>query len=43
MEKHGPEAGQCTVIFDMENFNLRQYMWRPGKKFGNFTDLLDKK
>ncbi|XP_008212840.1 SEC14-like protein 3 isoform X1 [Nasonia vitripennis] len=28
-QKHGPDAGQCTVIFDMENFNLRQYMWRP--------------
>ena len=29
-DKHGPNAGQCTVIFDMEHFNLRQYMWRPG-------------
>ncbi|KAL7307736.1 hypothetical protein TKK_0000410 [Trichogramma kaykai] len=28
-EKHGRDASQCTVIFDMENFNLRQYMWRP--------------
>ncbi|XP_033230551.1 SEC14-like protein 2 [Belonocnema kinseyi] len=27
--KHGPVAGQVTVIFDMEGFNLRQYMWRP--------------
>ena len=29
-EKHGTVAGQVTVIFDMEGFNLRQYMWRPG-------------
>ncbi|XP_014211016.1 SEC14-like protein 2 [Copidosoma floridanum] len=28
-EKFGPDAGQCTVIFDMENFNLRPFMWRP--------------
>ncbi|XP_058795807.1 SEC14-like protein 2 isoform X2 [Phymastichus coffea] len=28
-KKHGLAASQCTVIFDMENFNLRQYMWRP--------------
>lgn len=28
-EKHGPLAAQVTVIFDMEGFNLRQYMWRP--------------
>ena len=31
--KHGPVAGQVTVIFDMEGFNLRQYMWRPGYKY----------
>ena len=30
-KKHGPAAGQVVVIFDMEDFNLRQYMWRPGK------------
>lgn len=29
-EKHGPAAGQVVVIFDMEGFSLRQYMWRPG-------------
>ncbi|XP_011506556.1 PREDICTED: SEC14-like protein 4 isoform X2 [Ceratosolen solmsi marchali] len=28
-KKYGLEAGQCTVIFDMENFSLREYMWRP--------------
>ncbi|XP_012277887.1 SEC14-like protein 2 [Orussus abietinus] len=28
-KKHGPVASQVTVIFDMEGFNLRQYMWRP--------------
>ncbi|KAK2576328.1 hypothetical protein KPH14_005689 [Odynerus spinipes] len=28
-KKHGPLAGQVTVIFDMEGFNLKQYMWRP--------------
>lgn len=32
MEVHGPVAGQITVIFDMDGFNLRQYMWRPGKR-----------
>ena len=29
--KHGIEASQVVVIMDMENFNLRQYAWRPGK------------
>lgn len=24
-------ARQLVVVFDMENFNLRQYAWRPGK------------
>ncbi|XP_076228172.1 SEC14-like protein 2 isoform X2 [Nomia melanderi] len=28
-EKHGPDAGQVVVIFDMQGFNLRQYLWRP--------------
>lgn len=31
MLKHGPLAGQVVVIFDMQGFNLRQYLWRPGK------------
>lgn len=26
---HGQVASQVTVVFDMENFNLRQYAWRP--------------
>lgn len=30
-KKSGPAAGQIIVIFDMEDFNLRPYMWRPGK------------
>lgn len=29
MLKHGPLAGQVVVIFDMQGFNLRQYLWRP--------------
>lgn len=27
--KNGPLAGQVTVIFDMDGFNLKQYLWRP--------------
>lgn len=30
-KKHGQVANQLTVIFDMEGFNLKQYLWRPGK------------
>ncbi|XP_076673921.1 SEC14-like protein 2 [Andrena cerasifolii] len=29
MMKHGPAGGQVVVIFDMQGFNLRQYLWRP--------------
>ncbi|XP_053987885.1 SEC14-like protein 2 isoform X2 [Hylaeus volcanicus] len=29
MKKHGPAAGEVVVIFDMQGFNLRQYLWRP--------------
>nr|XP_033185047.1 SEC14-like protein 2 isoform X3 [Bombus vancouverensis nearcticus] len=29
MLKHGPAAGQVVVIFDMQGFNLKQYLWRP--------------
>lgn len=28
---HGPEARQFIVIFDMQDFYLKQYAWRPGK------------
>ncbi|XP_066596656.1 SEC14-like protein 2 isoform X2 [Prorops nasuta] len=28
-KEHGDIAGQVTVIFDMEAFNLRPYLWRP--------------
>ncbi|KAH0954641.1 hypothetical protein HN011_003763 [Eciton burchellii] len=28
-ENHGQDANQITVIFDMEDFNLKQYLWRP--------------
>jgi CRAL/TRIO domain len=27
--KHGPQARQLVVLFDMENFNFKQYTWRP--------------
>ena len=26
-----PSCRQFIVIFDMDNFNLKQYAWRPGK------------
>ncbi|XP_011180658.1 SEC14-like protein 2 [Zeugodacus cucurbitae] len=26
---HGPQARQLVVFFDMANFNLKQYAWRP--------------
>lgn len=29
-QKFGQEASKVVVIMDMENFNLRQYAWRPG-------------
>lgn len=32
-QRYGPAAGQVVVIFDMQDFNLRQYMWRPGLNF----------
>ncbi|XP_018372744.1 PREDICTED: SEC14-like protein 2 [Trachymyrmex cornetzi] len=28
-KKHGHAANQVTVIFDMEGFNLKQYLWKP--------------
>ncbi|KYN07480.1 SEC14-like protein 2 [Cyphomyrmex costatus] len=28
-KKHGQIANQLTVIFDMEGFNLKQYLWKP--------------
>ncbi|XP_050458976.1 SEC14-like protein 2 [Cataglyphis hispanica] len=28
-KKHGQIANQLTVIFDMDGFNLKQYLWRP--------------
>ncbi|KMQ96420.1 sec14-like protein 2-like protein [Lasius niger] len=28
-KKHGQIANQLIVIFDMEGFNLKQYLWRP--------------
>jgi hypothetical protein len=30
-EKFGQEASKVICVMDMENFNLRQYAWRPGK------------
>ncbi|XP_028050292.1 SEC14-like protein 2 isoform X2 [Monomorium pharaonis] len=28
-KKHGQIANQVTVVFDMEGFNLKQYLWKP--------------
>lgn len=28
-KEHGPEARKFTVIFDMENFSMKQYVYRP--------------
>lgn len=40
--KHGPLAGQVTVIFDMEGFNLKQYMWRPaGESIINMIQMYE--
>jgi len=30
-QKFGQEAAKVVCIMDMENFNIRQYAWRPGK------------
>lgn len=30
-EKFGNEASKLICVMDMENFNIRQYAWRPGK------------
>lgn len=30
-QKFGQEAAKIVCVIDMENFNLRQYAWRPGK------------
>lgn len=30
-EKFGPDASKVICVMDMENFNIRQYAWRPGK------------
>jgi len=32
-KKFGQEASKVVCIMDMENFNLRQYAWKPGKDF----------
>ncbi|KAG8036133.1 hypothetical protein G9C98_004713 [Cotesia typhae] len=42
-KKHGPGAGQVTVIFDMEGFNLRPLMWRPAPKVFAFAFSIAKK
>jgi hypothetical protein len=34
-QKFGQEASKVVCIMDMENFNLRQYAWRPGKYHRN--------
>ncbi|XP_025073795.1 SEC14-like protein 4 [Pogonomyrmex barbatus] len=28
-KKHGQVANQLSVIFDLEGFNLKQYLWKP--------------
>lgn len=28
-KKHGPQARQVVVLFDMAGFNVKQYTWRP--------------
>jgi hypothetical protein len=30
-QKFDQEAAKVVCIIDMENFNVRQYAWRPGK------------
>lgn len=30
-QKFGQAAAKVVCIMDMENFNIRQYAWRPGK------------
>lgn len=29
VKTHGPAAGQIVIIFDMDDFSLKQYLWRP--------------
>lgn len=29
VKKHGQQAAKVNLILDMENFNIRQYTWRP--------------
>lgn len=28
-KNHGPKARQVVVLFDVADFNLKQYVWRP--------------
>ena len=35
-KKYGLLANQVIVIFDMEGFNLKQYLWKPGKNINKF-------
>lgn len=37
-KKHGEVANQLTVIFDMEGFNLKPFLWRPGKNIFMMTN-----
>jgi lantibiotic modifying enzyme len=30
-QKFGQKASKVVCVMDMENFNIRQYAWRPGK------------
>lgn len=30
-KKHGQIANQVTIIFDLDGFNIKQFLWKPGK------------
>lgn len=30
-KKHGQIANQLTVVFDMEGFTIKPFLWKPGK------------
>ncbi|KAL0122380.1 hypothetical protein PUN28_007242 [Cardiocondyla obscurior] len=41
-KQYGPIANQVTVIFDMEGFNLKQYLWKPaGELIINFIQMYE--
>ncbi|GLG94821.1 SEC14-like protein 2 [Gryllus bimaculatus] len=42
-KKHGQQASKVNLIIDMENFNIRQYTWRPAPKIFAFAFSIIKK